>query len=89
MEMKAKPSVFDDNNGVHTWREAEPEKVTNRASGRDARISKTVRMRLQFSELLRDESYRQSVSTGSKVSEADLLDQAMSEWKSRHGIKGD
>lgn len=58
--------------------------------GRDARISKTVRMRLRLSEMLRDESYRRSInSTGPRVSEADLIDEALTEWSKKHKIPAD
>lgn len=69
--------------------EFKPEKVANRADGRDARISKTVRMRLRFSEMLRDESYNRSVKQGTKVSEADLIDEALADWQLKHQIKSD
>ena len=85
--MKTKPKELSTD--IQAWREAEPEKVTTRADGRDARISKTVRMRLRFSEMLRDESYRRSVETGNKVSEADLIDEALAAWQLKNNIQGD
>lgn len=87
--MKPKPVNLDTDSGVHEWRDADPEKVTTRSDGRDARISKTVRMRLRYSEMLRDQSYKRSVSTGTKVSEADLIDEALADWKLKHGIHSD
>lgn len=85
--MKTKPKEL--NNDIQAWREAEPEKVTTRGDGRDARISKTVRMRLRFSEMLRDESYRRSVEAGNKVSEADLIDEALAAWQLKNNIHGE
>lgn len=63
--------------------------IPPKRDGRDARISKTVRMRLRFSEMLRDESYKRSVETGQKVSEADLIDEALDEWRKKHKIQAD
>lgn len=65
---------------------AEKVHVSHKPDGRDARISKTVRMRLRYSEMLRDVSYQRTVETGEKVSEADLIDEALMEWRRRHKI---
>lgn len=86
MTMNTKPTELLGQADLKQWREPEPERLTSRSDGRDARITKTVRMRLRFSEMLRDESYRRSVETGQKVSEADLLDEALAEWRLKHGI---
>ncbi len=86
MNMKTKPTELLGQADLKEWREPEPEKLTSRSDGRDARITKTVRMRLRFSEMLRDQSYQRSVEIGKKVSEADLLDEALSEWRIKHGI---
>ena len=54
------------------------------SSGLDQRITKTVRMRYRFSVMLKDEAHRQSKKTGTKVSEADLLDEALANWQITH-----
>lgn len=84
MAMKPKPPM-----NVEDWRDQEPERIEERNDGRDVRISKHTRMRLRFSEMLRDEAYRQSREQATRVSEADLLDQALSEWAERHQIPTD
>lgn len=89
MEVKSKPKSFQDDakEQLEKFRNQDPEHVSLRASGRDARISKTVRMSLRHSEMLRDESYRRSVESGTKVSEADLLQDALDAWCLEQGIK--
>lgn len=98
MGIKSNPASLDTHKDIEKYRTHNPENAPNigkremidsRASGRDARISKTVRMRLRFSEMLRDESYRQTREKGSKVSEADILDEALNDWKLKHGILTD
>lgn len=93
--MKTKPAQLADAS-LEEFRSHNPEAVpagkvaaAPKVSGRDARISKTVRMRLRFSEMLRDESYARSVKQGTKVSEADLIDEAIDLWRQKNQIKGD
>jgi len=50
-------------------------------SGMDARVTKTVRMRHRFSLLLKEEAHKRTMQSGTKVSEADLLDEALSDWQ--------
>lgn len=89
MVVRSKPDVLKQPESLEKFRNADPELVTTRKDGRDARISKTVRMRLRFSEMLRDESYRRSVESGEKVSEADLIDEALMEWHRKYKILAD
>lgn len=60
----------------------EPVKESAPASeGSNARITKTVRMRERFSLMLKEEAFRRSKETKSKVSEADLLDEALEAFR--------
>lgn len=89
--MNSKPLSLEvqDVEQLKKFRTQDPEKVSMRGDGRDARISKTVRMRLRYSEMLRDESYRRTVAEGQKVSEADLLDEALADWQLKHQLRSD
>jgi len=88
--MNTKPAEFKDE--IERFRSADPEqpaekkKLTTHSDGRDARISKTIRIRLKFSEMLRDESYRRSSEKGERVSEADIIDEIMNEWRLKHKV---
>jgi len=53
----------------------------------DVRITKTVRMRQRFGMMLKEEAYRQTMETGLKVSEADLLDEALEEYEVRLEVR--
>lgn len=86
--MRGKPEALKDTN-VDEWRAPDPEKIETRKDGRDARITKNTRMRLRFSEMLRDESYRQTLQQGRKVSEADLLDEALQDFRMKHGLSAE
>ncbi|RUR52016.1 hypothetical protein [Vreelandella populi] len=57
--------------------------VIPNSSGMDVRITKTVRMRQRYGLMLKEEAYRQTMKTGNKVSEADLLDEALAEYEIR------
>jgi hypothetical protein len=57
--------------------------------GRDARITKTVRMKLRLSEMLRDESYRRTIDSGNKVAEADLIEEALTDWQIKNKVRCD
>ncbi|WP_404376005.1 hypothetical protein [Vreelandella aquamarina] len=61
--------------------------VISNTSGMDVRITKTVRMRQRFGMMLKEEAYRQTMETGLKVSEADLLDEALEEYEVRLAIR--
>ncbi|MGA4495366.1 hypothetical protein [Vreelandella venusta] len=61
--------------------------VIPNTSGMDVRITKTVRMRQRFGMMLKEEAYRQTMETGFKVSEADLLDEALEEYEVRLAIR--
>lgn len=93
--MKGKPAGLNDPE-FETWREVNPETprsqestASRRGTDRDSRVSKNVRMRLRFSEMIRDEAMRRSLERGTRVTEADLLDEALSEWRTKHRIKTD
>ncbi len=90
--MKGKPAGLRDPE-FESWREVNPEvpssqesKTPRRGTDRDARISKNVRMRLRFSEMVRDEAMRRSLQMGIRVAEADILDEALEEWRARHKV---
>ncbi|KJD19869.1 hypothetical protein VE30_05325 [Vreelandella aquamarina] len=53
----------------------------------EVRITKTVRMRQRFGMMLKEEAYRQTMETGLKVSEADLLDEALEEYEVRLEVR--
>ncbi|WP_206478167.1 hypothetical protein [Halomonas sp. KRD171] len=61
--------------------------VIPNTSGMDVRITKTVRMRQRFGMMLKEEAYRQTMETGLKVSEADLLDEALEEYEVRLEVR--
>lgn len=88
--IRSKPSDLDKTKDLEEWRNKDPENTSKdesvRPSGRDARITKNVRMRLRFSEMLRDEAFNRSKKSGKRVSEADLVDEALSEWQRNHNI---
>lgn len=46
-------------------------------------------MRLRFSRMLRDESYKRTMEAGERVTEAELLDEALSEWRRKHKVYHD
>jgi len=94
--VKTKPVQLATDAKLEEFRNHNPEEVTKeqvivppKVSGRDARISKTVRMRLRFGEMLRDEAYKRTAQSGEKVSEADLIDEALNEWRKKHKIPAD
>lgn len=47
------------------------------------RENKTVRMRVSFSKKLREQAFHRSVAEGRKVSESDVLDDALAEYFSK------
>ncbi|WP_152621772.1 hypothetical protein [Vreelandella aquamarina] len=61
--------------------------VIPNTSGMEVRITKTVRMRQRFGMMLKEEAYRQTMETGLKVSEADLLDEALEEYEVRLEVR--
>ncbi|MGQ7288676.1 hypothetical protein ACUN7Z_14125 [Vreelandella venusta] len=61
--------------------------VIPNSSGLDVRITKTVRMRQRYGLMLKEEAYRQTMKTGLKVSEADLLDEALEEYEVRLAVR--
>ena len=61
--------------------------VIPNTSGMEVRITKTVRMRQRFGMMLKEEAYRQTKETGLKVSEADLLDEALEEYEVRLEVR--
>lgn len=61
--------------------------VIPNTSGMDVRITKTVRMRQRYGLMLKEEAHRQTMKTGIKVSEADLLDEALEEYEVRLQVR--
>lgn len=93
MGIKDKPMNFTTGD-IDKFRSHDPEATTGKeavedTSGSDARITKTVRMRHRYSQLLKAEAHKQSMSRGTKVSEADLLDEALSDWHLKLQMKRD
>ena len=85
--MKRKPMNLM-NPDMEKFRNHDPEnsqasksEVIQDTSGMDARVTKTVRMRHRFSLLLKDEAHKRTMESGTKGSEADLLDEALSDWQ--------
>lgn len=96
--MKDKPQTFDLEDEAARFRQTqqpadaeEPkQKVTTEPQELlDSRITKTVRMRLRFSRMLRDESYKRTMEAGERVTEAELLDEALLEWRRKHKVYHD
>lgn len=79
MAIKAKPMKFQEN--LEKFRSHDPESEIVNTSGMDARITKTVRMRHRFSLMLKEEAHHRSIKRGSRVSEADLLDEALEDFR--------
>ncbi|GEK52322.1 hypothetical protein [Vreelandella venusta] len=91
MVIKNKPMNFSTPD-IEKFRSHDPEKAneeTNTLAGSNARITKTVRMRERFSLLLKDEAHKRTMKSGAKVSEADLLDEALSAWQLKIQAKQD
>ena len=90
--MKNKPKFEFDEKDVNTWRGEDPEsdQVKNAEApgynAKDTRITKTVRMRMRYGEFLRDQAHSRSVEKGSKVSEADVLDEIIQEYITNHKL---
>lgn len=89
MGVKNKPMNFQAKK-LAEFRNHDPERSPEETSeaetipdpvGSDARITKTVRMRERFGMMLKEEAYRRSMKTRAKVSEADLLDEALSNYQ--------
>ena len=55
--------------------------------GMNTRITKTLRMRQKFSYMLKEEAHRQSMSGVKKVSESDLLDEALDDFRFKLQMK--
>lgn len=58
----------------------------HRLDPRDQRITKTLRMRRRFSDILEDEAGRRSQATGIRTWPADLLDEALRDWCEKNGL---
>lgn len=87
MGIKDKPMSFATDE-LEKFRSHDPEsaqdtksEIIQDTSGMDARVTKTVRMRHRFSLLLKEEAHKRTMQSGTKVSEADLLDEALSDWQ--------
>lgn len=89
MGIKDKPLNLQTND-VEQFRSYDPEipahnkqtgEVLQNTSGTDARITKTVRMRHRYGQMLKEEAYNRSMTSGTKVSEADLLDEALGDFR--------
>lgn len=84
MGIKSKPMSFQPNEAIEEFRNYDPEASKQEAvsdHGMDVRITKTLRMRQRFSMMLKEEAYKQSMAGAKKVSESDLLDEALSEYR--------
>ncbi|MCM2973785.1 hypothetical protein [Larsenimonas suaedae] len=90
--MKNKPRFEFEEKDVNAWRGEDPEaekakKVeASTYDAKDTRITKTVRMRMRYGEFLRDQAHARTVEKGSKVSEADVLDEIMQEYIVNHKL---
>lgn len=83
--MKEKPSLEEFRSGS---REASFEGIKNtsgmlKTSHRDRRINKTIRIRGVFEEMLKKGAYLRSVEEGRRITESDIIDEALEEYFSK------
>jgi len=80
--MKQKPSLDEFRNGgsegaVEAPSRTVPSPASKQAPGGAERANKTIRLRRDLESRLKEDSYKRSISDGARVTESDIIEEAL------------